>query len=167
MSDPQAENNKPADPLAQWRELRDAYLDAWAKATVETVNSEAYAQASGAMLETYLTTSSPFRDAQKKLMVSALEQLNMPSRADFVSLAERLTNLELLLDDMAAKLSQLHQIATSPQAQSEPSFPSPKAEAEFQPPAPNAEAEPALVTPKAESEAKPATSRKTRKKGSR
>ena len=114
MSDPQAESNKAADPLEQWRELRDAYMDAWAKATGETVNSEAYAQASGAMLETYLTASSPFRDAQKKLMVSALEQLNMPSRADFVSLAERLANLELLLDDMAAKLSQIHQLATSP-----------------------------------------------------
>ncbi len=109
MSDPQAESKKTADPLEQWRELRDVYIDIWAKAAGEAVNSEAYAQASGTMLETYLAASSPFRDAQKKMMISALEQLNMPSRADFVSLAERLANLELLLDDMDAKLSQIYQ----------------------------------------------------------
>jgi hypothetical protein len=120
MSDQPVEG-KAADPLEQWRDLRDVCLDAWAKAMGETVNSEAYTQTSGAVLETYLTASSPFRDAQKKAMISALEQLNMPSRADFVSLAERLANLELLLDDMAAKLDQVHQLATrAASSQAEP-----------------------------------------------
>jgi hypothetical protein len=142
MSDPQAEGKEAADPLEQWRELRDTYIDIWAKATGEAVNSEAYAQASGTMLETYLAASTPFRDAQKKLMVSALEQLNMPSRADFISLAERLANLELLLDDMDAKLSQIYQLATAaaplpvPKAESEPSHRAPKAEPEAKSAAP-------------------------------
>ena len=77
MSDPQAESTKAADSLEQWRELRDSYIDIWAKASGEAVNSEAYAQASGTMLEAFLSTSSPFRDAQKKAMISALEQFNM------------------------------------------------------------------------------------------
>lgn len=123
MSDTPAESKKAVDPLEPWRELRDAYIDVWAKATGEAVKSEAYAEASGAMLETVLSASSPFREAQKKLMVSALEQLNMPSRADFVSLAERLANLELLLDDMDAKLTQIHQLAISVVSQ-----PAPKAD---------------------------------------
>ncbi len=110
MSDPQAGSSKPADSLEQWRELRDTYVDIWAKASGEAVNSEAYAQASGTMLEAFLATSSPFRDAQKKAMVSALEQCNMPSRDDYVRLADRLANLELLLDDMDARLRQVHQI---------------------------------------------------------
>ena len=59
MSNPQGKT----DPLEQWRELRDAYMDIWAKASGEAVNSEAYAQATGAMLEAFLTTSSPYRDA--------------------------------------------------------------------------------------------------------
>ncbi len=112
MSDPPIEG-KAADPLEQWRELRDVYMDVWAKAMGEAVNSEAYTQASGAVLDTCLTASSPFRDAQKKTMITALEQLNMPSRAEFVSLAERLSNIELLLDDMSAKLDQIHQVATA------------------------------------------------------
>jgi hypothetical protein len=158
MSDPQAESKKAADPLEQWRELRDTYIDIWAKATGEAVNSEAYAQASGTMLETYLAASSPFRDAQKKLMVSALEQLNMPSRADFVSLAERLANLEMLLDDMDAKLSQIYQLATAavplpvPEAESEPSHRAFKTEPEDLQPVPTAG-----------SKAKPAAPRKTSK----
>ena len=113
MSNPQG---KP-DPLEQWRELRDTYMDIWAKASGEAVNSDAYAQATGAMLEAFLTTSSPYRDAQKKAMVSALEQCNLPSRDDYVRLAERLGNMELLLDDMDAKLRQIYQVVVKVSAQ--------------------------------------------------
>lgn len=119
MSD-QPVAGKAADPLEQWRELRDVYMDAWAKAMGEAVTSEAYTQVSGAVLDTCLTASSPFRDAQKKATITALEQLNMPSRADFASLAERFSNMELLLDDMAAKVDQLFQLATGTASQAEP-----------------------------------------------
>jgi hypothetical protein len=120
MSDPQSESAKTPDPLEQWRELRDVYMDAWAKTMGEAVNSEAYAQTSGTMLETCLTVLSPFRDAQKKAMLNALGQLSMPSQADIVSLAERLTNIELLLDDMDAKLNQIHQLATGAASKAAP-----------------------------------------------
>lgn len=102
-----------------WRGMRDAYLDVWAKTMVEAVNSEAYAQASGAILDSYLTASSPFREAVEKTMLKVLEQMSMPSRADFVSLAERMTNVEMRLDDMDAKLDRILQ-QVSPAAQSKP-----------------------------------------------
>jgi hypothetical protein len=107
----QVNNNKPFDPLEPWRGMRDAYLNAWAKSMVETVNSEAYAEATGAMLDTYLTVSAPFREAVEKAMLKTLEQLAMPSRADVISLAERMTNIELRLDDMDAKLDALYTLA--------------------------------------------------------
>jgi hypothetical protein len=128
MSDAQSESVKAADPLEQWRDLRDGYMGAWAKAMGEAVNSEAYAKSNGTMLETYLTASAPFRDAQKKAMLSALEQLHMPSQADFISLADRLTNIELLLDDMDAKLDQLIQLAANAAAK-----PAPEAKADTKP----------------------------------
>jgi hypothetical protein len=37
-------------------------------------------------------------------MAQALANLNMPARADIVSLAQRLTNIEIRLDDLEAKL---------------------------------------------------------------
>lgn len=107
MADERASNGKDTDPMAGFRDVRDAYLDAWAKTMVDAVNTEAYAKASGAMLDTYLTASTPFREGMEKAMLQALQQLSMPSRADFLSLAERLTNLEVKLDDIDAKLDQM------------------------------------------------------------
>jgi len=81
---------------------------------VEGVNSDGYAKATGAMLDAYLTASIPFRDALEKAMVRALEQLSMPSRADFVGLADRLTNIEMRLDDLDAKSDRIEQAVTKP-----------------------------------------------------
>jgi polyhydroxyalkanoate synthesis regulator phasin len=97
----------PFDPSGFFRQGRDAYLDAWAQAMVEAVNSDQYAKATGAMLDSYLTASSPLRDVLEKSMQRVLQQLSMPSRADFLSLAERVTNIEMRLDDMDAKLDRL------------------------------------------------------------
>ena len=79
----------------------------------EAVNSDAYAKATGTMLDSYLTASSQFREAIEKSMVHALEQLSMPTRADVVGIAERLTNLEMRLDDMDAKLDQIAKLVRS------------------------------------------------------
>ena len=82
-------------------------MDAWAKAMVNAVNTDAYAKATGAILDAYLTASGPFREALEKTMTQALQQLSMPTRDDFVSLAERMTNLELHLDDLDARLDRI------------------------------------------------------------
>jgi hypothetical protein len=107
MAEGATNDGKRFDPMEPWRGMRDVYLDAWAKTMVEMVNSEAYAQANGAMLDTYLSVSTPFREAIEKAMLKTLEQLAMPTRADIVSIAERMTNIEMRLDDLDAKLDQL------------------------------------------------------------
>lgn len=114
MADEQAANGKPPDPMDAFRGIRDAYLDTWAKAMVETVNTEAYARTSGAVLDTYLSASSPFRESVEKAMLRVLEQLSMPSRADFISLADRVTNIEMRLDDMDAKLDRIVGVLVKP-----------------------------------------------------
>lgn len=98
---------KSFDPMEPWRGMRDAYLDVWAKTMVDMVNSEAYSQATGVMLDTYLTASAPFREAVEKAMLKTLEQLAMPTRADVISIAERMTNIEMRLDDLDAKIDAL------------------------------------------------------------
>jgi hypothetical protein len=107
MSEDPMGSSKPIDPFEQFRSMRDAYLDGMAKVMVDAVNTEGYAQATGAMLENTLTVSAPFREAMEKSMLQVLQQLSMPSRQDFSALADRFTNLEMRLDDMDAKLDRI------------------------------------------------------------
>ena len=114
MADKQTANGKDYDPINTFREMRDNYLDAWAKAMVETVNTDAYAKATGMMLDTYLTASQPFRESLEKVMPQTLQRLNLPSRADFISLAERVTHIEMKLDDMESALDRIEKLLAKP-----------------------------------------------------
>jgi hypothetical protein len=122
MADQQTANGKDYDPMSAFREMRDQYLDAWGKVMIETVNTDSYARATGAMLDSYLTASTPFREALEKVMLQALQQLSMPSRADFCSLAERATHIEMKLDDMDARLERIEKliVGTRPTATKAP-----------------------------------------------
>jgi polyhydroxyalkanoic acid synthase PhaR subunit len=116
MGEQQPTIEKKFDPFEPWRGMRDAYLDAWSKSMVEAVNSEAYSKATGAMLDAYLTASGPFKDTVEKSMVKALEQLSMPTRTDIIVMAERLTNIEMRLDDLDAKLDRMQGLVSKPLA---------------------------------------------------
>ena len=111
MSNGETPKEKPHDPFEAFRGMRDAYLGAMAKTMTEAVNTEGYAQATGAMLDTYLTVSAPAKEALDRSMLQALEQLSLPSRTDMLNLAERFTNIEMRIDDMDAKLDQLLKLA--------------------------------------------------------
>ncbi len=100
----QKEDTNPFDPTGMFKSMRDAGMDTWSKLMIQLVNSEAYAQASATMLDAWLTSSAPFRKAIETTMTQVLTQLNMPTRSDVINLAERLTHIELRLDDLEAKL---------------------------------------------------------------
>jgi hypothetical protein len=105
------ETFNPFDPTGMLKEMRDAGMDAWSKMMIQFVNTEAYAQATAAVLDAWLTTSAPFRKATEKAMTQVLVNLNMPTRADVIGLAERLTNIEVRLDDLEAKLEERERAA--------------------------------------------------------
>jgi hypothetical protein len=96
----------PFDPTGAFNHLRDAGMDAWSKLMIQFVNTEGYAQATGSMLDAWLTTSAPFRKAVEKVTTQVLINLNMPTRTDVTGLAERLTHIEMRLDDLEAKLEE-------------------------------------------------------------
>lgn len=98
---------KSYDPFEPFRGMRDAYLESLSKTMIDVVNTESYAQATGAMLDCYLTASAPFREAVEKSMLQTMQQLSLPTRQEVASLAERFTNVEMRLDDMDAKLDAL------------------------------------------------------------
>ena len=95
------------DPFGVWKQARDANLDAWSKVMIDFVNSDAYARASGQILDQYLLASRPFQQTLEKVMSATLPTLNMPSRTELASIAERLVSVEMRLDDLDFKISQL------------------------------------------------------------
>lgn len=131
----ESNNEKVFDPFEAWRGMRTVGMDAWAKVMTEAVNSEEYAKTSGALLDAYLTASIPLRQLLEKAMTQALQQMNMPTRDDVIGLAERMTQVEMRLDDMDAKLDGLSERPAGP----------PHAEAS--PPAEPLHAEPPPVEP--------------------
>lgn len=110
------DNTNGLDPFGIMRTMRDANLEAWSRMMQEFVNSEAYARTTGAMLDTYLTTSAPFRRFIEQTMTQVLTQFNMPTRADVISIAERLTNIEMRLDDLDAQLTAMTRTSTASQS---------------------------------------------------
>jgi hypothetical protein len=117
MSKAEAANGQP-DPMETMRELRDAYLDTWSKYLIETVNSESYAKASGAALNSYLNVAAPLKEPTEQALLRTLEQLHIPTSVDFAGLAGRITNIEMQLDNADAKLDRIEKLlrAMPPQA---------------------------------------------------
>jgi hypothetical protein len=112
----------PFDPTGMFKSMRDSSMASWSKMMMEFVNTEAYAKATGTMLDAWLSSSAPFRKALESSMTQVLAKLNMPNRADVVGLAERLTNIEMRLDDIEAKLDEyLRTTRKSPSAKTKPS----------------------------------------------
>ena len=106
MSD-QNKDQADFDPLAMWKERQTASLNTWSKIMSETVSSEDFAQSMGQSLDDYLETTTPVRQQVEKAIEQYLQQMNMPSRQEVISIAERLTQLELRIDDMDAKMDDM------------------------------------------------------------
>jgi hypothetical protein len=104
----------PFDPTGVFKSIRDANMDAWSKMMIQFVNTDGCAEAIGTMLDAWLSTSGPFRKALEAAMTRVLTNLNMPNRADVTRLAERLTNIEMRLDDLEAKLDEGLRAARKP-----------------------------------------------------
>lgn len=97
------------DPFDFWKPYRDATLDAWSKPMIDTFNSEEFARFSGLFLDQYLGLAQPVQDAVQRSMTYTLAYLNMPTREEVITLAERLVNIETRLDDLDAKTSDMRE----------------------------------------------------------
>jgi hypothetical protein len=96
----------PFDPTGMFKNIRESSMDAWSKMMIDLVNTDAYAKVTGQMLDAWLANSAPFRKTIEAVVTQVLANLNLPSRADVTALAERLTHIEMRLDDMEALLEE-------------------------------------------------------------
>jgi hypothetical protein len=95
------------DPLGMMKNLRESGMENWSKAMLEMVNSDSFTTAQAEALNAWLTSSTPFRKLLEDTITQSLRVLRLPSTDDYVRLTERITNIEMRLDDMDAKLDRL------------------------------------------------------------
>lgn len=103
MSEKEAATQKP-DPFETLQRAQQAWMEAWSKSMSEFVASEAFAESLGQQVETYVDSTAPLRRQFEQGMELYFQQHNLATRADALSLAQRLTHVELRLDDLDAKL---------------------------------------------------------------
>jgi hypothetical protein len=104
------------DPLKLVRDARDAALDASAKLVLRLTGSQEYQRVQSFVVKPTLLVVAVFRKASEGAMSELLAQLNMPSREEVLSLSQRLTHIEMTLDDVGAAVDQLRRaVAARPQ----------------------------------------------------
>jgi len=95
---PEATEQK--DLYALWRQLYDANEKVWSQATGEFMESQAFAQWQGRMLETFLA----FQKAWKDSATAQLQAANIPTRDDIARLGELILGLEEKVDQLADRV---------------------------------------------------------------
>jgi hypothetical protein len=114
MSRPDGERGPtdPFDPFGHWKSLRESGMDTWSKAMIDFVNSDAYAKASAEWLDSYLGMSESWQRTVEQTLTRTMTQFNVPTTNDIVRLADRLTSIELRLDDLDAQLDEIQRLVT-------------------------------------------------------
>ena len=101
------EKSSEIDPFAQMIQFYDNMSKSWAKAMTDTVTSESFAKSMAEQMESGMEVFSQMRRQMGDVMEKYLEQMNLPTRKEVVNVAERLTRLEMAIDDLDAKLDQV------------------------------------------------------------
>lgn len=96
-----------ADPFATWIQFYENWTKAWSGAMSEAVASKRFAETMGQQMEGSLEALALVRRQANDLMEQYLEQMSLPTRKEVASLAERLTKVEMTLDDLDAKVDEI------------------------------------------------------------
>ena len=86
------------DLMSQWKQFLDQSIEAWSKALSQVMTTDAYAQAMGKSLEQWMASYAPVKKQADQSIESALQALNVPTRAQVTSIAKQLMDLEERLD---------------------------------------------------------------------
>jgi hypothetical protein len=95
------------DPFAQMFQFYDSFAKSWSNVMSETVSSQSFAESMGRQLEGSLDTMTLLRKQMGDLMEQYLQQMSLPSRKEVISIAKRLNRIEILLDDLDAKIDMI------------------------------------------------------------
>ena len=104
---PESEESKVADPFAQMIQFYDTYAKSWSDVMSGAVASKGVAEAMGQQMEGSLEALTLWRKQMGTVFEQYLQQMSLPTKSQIVSLAERLTNVEMAIQDLDEKLDEL------------------------------------------------------------
>lgn len=104
-----AETSTPNDPIAAWHSLYDANLSLWNKSVADMFQTQAFTEALRVYLDSYLATSTPFRQLMEQYMDFWLASFNLPSREELVRFTQRVLQIETRLDELVVQTDQIRQ----------------------------------------------------------
>jgi hypothetical protein len=99
--------SKVPDPFAQMIQFYDTYAKSWSEAMSGAVASKSVAEAMGQQMEGSLDALTLWRKQMGTIFEQYLQQMSLPTKSQVVSLAERLTNVEMAIQDLDEKLDEL------------------------------------------------------------
>jgi uncharacterized protein Yka (UPF0111/DUF47 family) len=103
----ESEEKSGADPFSQMIQFYDDWTKTWSGAASDMVSNKSFADSMAQQLESSLSAAQLMRRQVGELMEQSLQQMNLPTRKDILSMAERMTNVEMRLDDIEAKLDKV------------------------------------------------------------
>ena len=101
-----SEPPKTDDPFARMLQFYDDWTKTWAGAMSQMVSSKPVADSMAQQMETGLSAMGLMRRQMGETMAQTLQQMNLPSRQEVLGLAERMTQIEMRLDDLEAKMDE-------------------------------------------------------------
>lgn len=101
------ESTSPPDPFDHMIKFYETWSKAWSQSMSEAASSERFAEAVGKQMETQLDSFAQARKSFGEMMDAYLKEMNLPSRGEVAGLAERLTSIEIKLDDLDARLDEV------------------------------------------------------------
>jgi len=99
--------NQEFDPFANMLEFYDSWTKTWSKSMSETVSSEQFAQTMAEQMEGNMGFMGLIRKQVSDAMTQYLQGINLPTRKEVIDLAERLNHIEMMMDDLDAKLDEI------------------------------------------------------------
>ena len=108
-----SEAQKGFDALKLFRDARDGTMDAWAKFMLNLTGSHEYQRLQGMITKPTFLAIALMRKATDSTMSALLGNLNMPSREELQQVSQRLTHIEMTLDDLAAALDQVRKASAA------------------------------------------------------
>lgn len=93
------------------RGARDSLLEEFAKLVLSVTTTQGYQSANAAISKPVLLASAVLRERREAAMAELLALLNIPSREEVLALSQRLTRIEMTLDDLGAGMDELRRLA--------------------------------------------------------